>query len=117
MSNEQLSELDVPPHFTNIQHGLQLSRRFLAAQDTPNRQVILITDGLPTRGSSAPAGTTVSPEERLKHFERAARVVPSGIPVNTILLPMEGDAWAAAAFWKLAVHTRGSFMTPARDWP
>ena len=39
---------DVPPHFTNIQHGLQLARQFLAAQDTPNRQIILITDGLPT---------------------------------------------------------------------
>jgi len=33
------------------------------------------------------------------------------------LLPMEGDAYAAAAFWKLAVDTNGSFLTPARDWP
>ncbi len=48
MSDPKITELDVPPHFTNIQHGLQMARRFLAAQDTPNRQVILITDGLPT---------------------------------------------------------------------
>ncbi len=48
MSDPRLTELDVPPHFTNIQHGLQLARRLLVAQDTPNRQVILITDGLPT---------------------------------------------------------------------
>ncbi len=48
MSDPTISEFDVPPHFTNIQHGLQLARRFLAAQDTPNRQIILITDGLPT---------------------------------------------------------------------
>ena len=48
MSDPKISEFDVPPHFTNIQHGLQLARQFLAAQDTPNRQVILITDGLPT---------------------------------------------------------------------
>ena len=48
MSDPEITEFDVPPHFTNIQHGLQLARRFLAAQDTPNRQVILITDGLPT---------------------------------------------------------------------
>jgi len=33
------------------------------------------------------------------------------------LLPMEGDAYAAATFWKLAVDTNGSFLTPARDWP
>ena len=48
MSNPDLSEQMIPPHFTNIQHGLQLSRQFLATQDSPNRQVILITDGLPT---------------------------------------------------------------------
>lgn len=48
MSEERMSEVHIPPHFTNLQHGLQLSRKFLALQDTPNRQVILITDGLPT---------------------------------------------------------------------
>jgi uncharacterized protein with von Willebrand factor type A (vWA) domain len=48
MSDPRISEQDVPPHFTNIQHALSLSRRQLARQDTPNRQVIVITDGLPT---------------------------------------------------------------------
>jgi uncharacterized protein with von Willebrand factor type A (vWA) domain len=48
MADPRISEQDVPPHFTNIQHALSLSRRHLARQDTPNRQVILITDGLPT---------------------------------------------------------------------
>ena len=48
MSDPRSASSTCPPHFTNIQHGLQLARRFLAAQDTPNRQVILITDGLPT---------------------------------------------------------------------
>jgi len=48
MSDERVSEMQIPPHFTNIQHGLQLARQLLAGQDTPNRQIILITDGLPT---------------------------------------------------------------------
>ena len=48
MSNPDVSEFQIPPHFTNIQHGLQLARRFLSVQDTPNRQIVLITDGLPT---------------------------------------------------------------------
>ena len=48
MSNPDISETQIPPHFTNIQHGLSLARKFLTTQDTPNRQVILITDGLPT---------------------------------------------------------------------
>jgi uncharacterized protein with von Willebrand factor type A (vWA) domain len=48
MSRDDVSEFQIPPHFTNIQHGLSLARRMLATQDTPNRQIILITDGLPT---------------------------------------------------------------------
>ena len=48
MSDEHVSEMQIPGHFTNIQHGLQLARQLLSTQDTPNRQVILITDGLPT---------------------------------------------------------------------
>ncbi len=48
MSNDEVSEHQIHPHFTNIQHSLQLARKLLATQDTPNRQIILITDGLPT---------------------------------------------------------------------
>ena len=48
MSDPNISETQNPPHFTNIQHGLYLARQLLGPQDTPNRQVILITDGLPT---------------------------------------------------------------------
>jgi hypothetical protein len=59
----------------------------------------------------------VTAEQRLAHFEKAVAELPSGIPVNIILLPMEGDAYAASAYWKLAIDTGGSFLTPARDWP
>jgi uncharacterized protein with von Willebrand factor type A (vWA) domain len=48
MADEEISEYQIPPHFTNIQHCLRMARQLLASQDTPNRQVILITDGLPT---------------------------------------------------------------------
>jgi uncharacterized protein with von Willebrand factor type A (vWA) domain len=48
MADPRITEADIPPHFTNIQHALSLSRRHLARQDTSNRQVIVITDGLPT---------------------------------------------------------------------
>ncbi len=48
MSDQRLSELQIPGHFTNIQHALQLARQMLAVQDTPNRQIVVITDGLPT---------------------------------------------------------------------
>src|SRR5262249_38250749 len=48
MSNPNASGFRIPPHFTNIQHGLHQARRILGAQSTPNRQIMLITDGLPT---------------------------------------------------------------------
>jgi uncharacterized protein with von Willebrand factor type A (vWA) domain len=48
MGDPEVSELALPPHFTNLQHGLQIARQTLQVQDTPNRQIILITDGLPT---------------------------------------------------------------------
>ena len=48
MSREDVSETMIHQHFTNIQHSLRLARQLLASQDTPNRQIVLITDGLPT---------------------------------------------------------------------
>jgi hypothetical protein len=103
----------VPADGTSLYQALAVAKKLSPRPDN----ILLVTDGLPTQGSKKPSGTTVSAAERLKHFETALRALSSGIPVNTILLPMEGDAYAAAAFWKLAIDTRGSFMTPARDWP
>jgi len=54
MSDPRLTEFNVHPHFTNIQHALKLARLALGAQDTPNRQIILITDGLPTAHFEGP---------------------------------------------------------------
>lgn len=99
--------------------GTSLHNAFAVAKalSPPPDNVLLLTDGLPTQGRSRPSATTVSGEQRLRHFVEAMASLPANIPVNTILLPMEGDAYAAAAFWRLAVDTRGSMITPARDWP
>ncbi len=48
LSDEDVSEYQIHPHFTNIQRSLQMARQLLANQATPNRNIILITDGLPT---------------------------------------------------------------------
>jgi hypothetical protein len=50
-------------------------------------------------------------------FNEAIEVLPSGIPVNIILMPLEGDPSAAAAYWQLAQFSQGSFLTPSDDWP
>ena len=79
--------------------------------------IYLITDGLPTQGRAAPRESTVSGRNRLELFEEAVNQLPKNIPVNIILLPMEGDPMAAAAYWQLAQLSNGSFMSPSGDWP
>lgn len=79
--------------------------------------IYLIVDGLPTQGKDTPRKQTVSGRERVRHFHKALDVLPAGIPVNIIMLPMEGDPRAASEFWKLAMATEGSYMAPAKDWP
>jgi hypothetical protein len=79
--------------------------------------LVLLTDGLPTVGRNPARFRTISSRQRSKLFNRAVDQLPSGIPVNVILFPMEGDPLAASAFWKLAMNTRGSFMSLAEDWP
>ena len=90
---------------------------FLQELDSQPDNIFLITDGLPTQGQSAPRRNTVSGPARLKHYRDALRKLPSNVPVNVVLSPMEGDPAAASEFWKLAQETGGSFMAPAEDWP
>ncbi len=79
--------------------------------------VLLLTDGLPTQGINRGASNKVTGEERLALFKNAVKSLPEGVPVNTLLFPIEGDPKAAYSYWLLAFNTRGSFITPSRDWP
>lgn len=101
------------------QGGTSLENAFLALNrlsPAPDN-IILITDGLPTQGTSPPRGSTVNGKQRLDLYQQALRRLPRNVPINIILAPMEGDPMAASAFWQLAQASRGSFMTPSRDWP
>ncbi|MBL4821739.1 MAG: VWA domain-containing protein [Gammaproteobacteria bacterium] len=99
--------------------GTNMVRLFqTVAQMTPlPDNIFLITDGLPTLGNRRSSGSLVTPSQRLELFDDALEELPDNIPVNVILLPLEGDPSAAAAFWQLAQYTRGSFLTPSPDWP
>ncbi|MEM7357564.1 MAG: VWA domain-containing protein [Pseudomonadota bacterium] len=101
------------------ENGTNMSNVFQAAMDMQPRpdNIFLITDGLPTQGDKAPKSGTISGVQRLRLFDRSMGLILPGIPVNTLLLPLEGDTYAASAFWRMAIATRGAFVTPARDWP
>src|SRR5262245_24640054 len=100
--------------------GTSLENAFIAMNELNPKpdNVILITDGLPTQGASAPLlRKTIDGDDRLKLFERAMTKYPRAIPLNIVLMPMEGDPSAPSAFWVAARVTGGSFLSPSKDWP
>ncbi len=103
----------VPHEGTNLEQVFRLA----AGMSPPPDNIFLITDGLPTVSGPGPATGLVKPRERIELFQQALDELPSGVPVNTILMPLEGDPSAAAVYWQLAITTRGSFLSPSKDWP
>ena len=115
------TEADGP---TNLEAAFDI----ISTLDPKPKQVILITDGLPTvpgdarlrsiRGCSSPA--RLSPECRAKIFDRAVRLFERELPkteISTILLPLEGDAGAMRKYWTFASDSGGRVLTPAPNWP
>ena len=92
-------------------------RAIRAMQPLPDN-VYLLTDGLPTQGASPPSRVGwVDSRARERFFTRAVRDLPSGIPVNVLFYPMDGDPAATGYFWLMASQSRGSFVSVSRDWP
>ena len=79
--------------------------------------VYLLTDSLPTQGAQKPRGATITGKDRLELFREARVKLPNNIPINVIMFPMEGDPFAAGAFWNLARSSGGAFLAPSKDWP
>ncbi len=102
-----------PSGGTSLENAFSALQKLSPAPDN----IFLITDGLPTQGANPPRGSKVSGDERQRLFRQAVKLLPRNVPVNIILAPMEGDPMAASEFWQLAQVSRGSFMSPSRDWP
>ncbi|MEQ8408839.1 MAG: VWA domain-containing protein [Gammaproteobacteria bacterium] len=103
----------VPNNGTNLQQVFQAVANMSPMPDN----IFLITDGLPTLNGRNSSANTISPRDRLALFEGAVEALPQGIPVNVIMMPLEGDPSASAAYWQLAQYSQGSFLTPSKDWP
>ncbi len=120
LSDPNVSESMIPPHFTNLQHGLRLARQMLAVQDTPNRQVMLITDGLPTAHLDGEHLYLLYPPDPLTEeatMREARACVREGITINVFLLPNWWQTSEDVQFaHRLAEQTRGRvFFTGGRD--
>lgn len=120
MSNPNVSEFAVPHHFTNIQHALQTGRRFLSNQDTPNRQIVLITDGLPTahfEGSTVFMLYPPDPRTEDATMREALLCARDGITINLFLLSTWNQSQEDVQFaYKMAQATKGRVVfTAGRD--
>lgn len=120
MSREDVSEHLVPPHFTNIQHALRVARQFLAAQDTPNRQIVLITDGLPTCHFDGSILYLLYPPHPLTEaatLREGMLCQQQGITINIFLVPNWSQSEEDIRFaYRLAESTRGRvFFTAGND--
>jgi uncharacterized protein with von Willebrand factor type A (vWA) domain len=120
MSDPKISELQIPPHFTNIQHGLQLARKFLSVQDTPNRQAVLITDGLPTahfEGEVLNLLYPPDPRTEKATMREAQLCAREGITINIFLLNSWNQTHEDVQFaYRVAESTRGRvFFTAGRE--
>jgi uncharacterized protein with von Willebrand factor type A (vWA) domain len=120
MSDPSISESMVPPHFTNIQHALNIARRLLGAQETPNRQVILITDGLPTAHFDGPRLLLLYPPDPATEeatMREAMACAREGITINIFLLPSWSQTSEDVAFaHTIAERTGGRvFFTGGAD--
>ena len=97
-----------------------MSRRFLGTQDTPNRQVILITDGLPTAHFEGQFLYLLYPPHRrteaatMREGQLCRR---EGITINIFLLPSWSQSREDVQFaYRLAESTRGRvFFTAGKD--
>jgi len=103
----------VPEGGTNMESPF----RFIANMSPLPDNIFLITDGLPTISDRGSSDGLITPNDRLELFEEAVEELPEGIPINIILMPLEGDPSAAAAFWQLAITSQGAFISPSKDWP
>lgn len=120
MSRDDVSEHQIPPHFTNIQHALSTARRMLSTQETPNRQIILITDGLPTAHFEQQMLYLLYPpdprteEATLREGQLCRR---EGITINMFVMPSWSQTEEDVRFaYRLAESTKGRvFFTAGRD--
>ncbi len=103
----------VPEGGTNMKSAMQVVTSLNPWPDN----VILLADGLPTMDEPTSNKRTVSGRERMRYFTNAVNELPSNIPVNVFLYPLEGDYDAPFFYWLLAYRSGGSFISVSKDWP
>jgi hypothetical protein len=109
----QALETLVPANGTSLYNAFAAARALSPQPD----QIVLVTDGLPTQGKTPGLRRYVNSAERMRLFDDALSQLPEHVPIDCVLLPMQGDLQAAHRFWHLARVTDGALLMPSKDWP
>jgi hypothetical protein len=102
-----------PENGTNLKAAMNI----VLSMAPPPDNIILLVDGLPTMDGPTSNRRTVSGQDRARLFTNALRELPSNIPVNIFLYPLEGDFEAPFLYWLLAYRSGGSLISVSKDWP
>ena len=121
MSRDDVSEFQIPPHFTNIQHGLQMARQLLACSghaeppDHPDhRRLADRTFRRFVAVSAVPAGPADRSRRRCAKAQLCQR---EGITINIFLVPSWSQSEEDIRFaYRLAESTGVACSSrPGRD--
>jgi uncharacterized protein with von Willebrand factor type A (vWA) domain len=80
---------NVPQGFTNMQQGLRMAEQMLSKRQSPNKQIILITDGQPTahcEGDRLYLQYPPSQRTITATLQEVKRCTVKGIAINTFML-------------------------------
>src|SRR5262249_34903723 len=117
MSNPDVSELMIPQHFTNIQHGLNRGGLSLTTGNTPNRKIVLIPDGLPPAhwgGSTLFMLYPPDPRTEDATLREAMLCAREGITINIFLLANWNQSHEDVQFaYRIAESTKGRVIFTA----
>ncbi len=94
----------LPQYFTNTQKGLELARRLLTREESANRHIILITDGVPTAYYLGPRLKLTYPPSNETFHETLREVracTDAGITINTFMMTSE---------WEFDYHGEREFV-------
>ncbi len=102
---------------TNLQHGLLLGRRILERQPSPNKEIVVITDGEPTAHfedgqvefNYPPTRRTIG--ETLREVQRCTK---AGITINTFMLERSRALAEFVAHMTRLNRGRAFYATPER---
>lgn len=111
MSREDISEHMIHQHFTNMQHAMRLARQQLAGAPTPNKQMFIITDGLPTAHFDDNTLYMLYPPHAATEaatMREAALCHREGITINMFLVPSWSQTEDDIRFaYRIAEQTQG----------